>query len=132
MRVKNVQANKVLVLWDVVKPQDTNGQIRGYTIFYRDYMDYYYYYYHKDNAENITINDPNLFQMALSGLNGGSKYQIAVSAFTSVGQGPLSPWISFVVGECWQIVSGRLHQLSRWHWFEQTISLANLESKKRE
>ena len=90
------------MLWDAVKPQYASGQIRGYSIFYRDYRDYYYL--HEDKAENITINDPNVFQMVLRGLNGGSKYQIAVAAFTSVGQGPRSPWISFVVGECWQIV----------------------------
>ena len=113
MRVRNFQPNEILVLWDAVKPQHTNGQIRGYTVFYRDYKYYYYYYYYKDNAENITINGPNVFQMVLRGLNRGSKYQIAVAAFTSVGHGPKSPWISFVVGECWQIVSGKLNKLSR-------------------
>ncbi|XP_068758033.1 receptor-type tyrosine-protein phosphatase F-like [Montipora capricornis] len=51
-----------------------------------------------DHAKNVTINNPNVFQMVLRGLNGGSKYQIAVSAFTSVGEGPRSPWISFTVG----------------------------------
>ena len=108
MRVKNFQPNEIVVLWDPVAPQHANGQIRGYTVHYRNYKDYYYYYYHGDKAENVTINDSNVFEMVLRGLNGGSKYQIAVSAFTSVGEGPRSPWISFVVGECWQIVSGRL------------------------
>ena len=98
MHVSNFQPNEILVLWDAVKPQQTNGQILGYTVFYRDYK--YYYYYYKDNAENITINDPDVFQMVLRGLNGGSKYQIAVAAFNSVGHGPKSPWISFVVSEC--------------------------------
>lgn len=86
------------MLWDPVERQHRNGQIRGYTVFYREYKYYYYYYY--NNVENITINDPNVFHMVLRGLNGGSKYQIAVAAFTSEGQGPLSPWISHVVGEC--------------------------------
>ena len=104
MRVRNFQPNEILVLWDAVKPQHTNGQIRGYTVFYRDYK--YYYDHYKDNAENITINDPNVFQMVLRGLNGGSKYQIAVAAFTSVDHGPRSPWISFIVGECWQNTVG--------------------------
>ena len=94
-------------------PQYTNGQIQGYTVHYRNYDYYYYYYYYGDHAKNVTINDPNVFQMVLHGLNGGSKYQIAVSAFTSVGEGPRSPWISLVVGECWQIVSGKLGKLSR-------------------
>ena len=112
MRVRSFQPNEVLVLWDAVKPQYTNGRIQGYTVYYRDYIDYYYYYYgHKE--ENVTINDPNVFQMVLRGLNGGSKYQTAVSAFTLVDEGPRSPWISFVVGECWQIVSGRLEKWSR-------------------
>lgn len=96
--MRNSKPNEVLVLWDPVERQHRNGQIRGYTVFYRDYK--YYYYYYNDNAENITINDPNVFQMVLRGLNGGSKYQIAVAAFTSRGQGPRSPWISHVVGEC--------------------------------
>ena len=113
MRVRNFQPNEILVLWDAVKPQYTNGQIQGYTVHYRNYDYYYYYYYYGDHAKNVTINDPNVFQMVLHGLNGGSKYQIAVSAFTSVGEGPRSPWISLVVGECWQIVSGRLGKLSR-------------------
>ena len=113
MRVVNLQPNELLVLWDAVKPQYTNGQIRGYTVYYRDYKDYYYNYYYGDKAENVTIEDPNVFQMVLRGLNGGSKYQIAVAAFTSVGEGPRSPWISFVVGECWQTLSGRLDKLSR-------------------
>ena len=109
MRVRNFQPNEILVLWDAVKPQYANGQIQGYTVFYREYK----YYFFKDNAENITINDPDVFQMVLRGLNGGSKYQIAVAAFTSMGHGPRSPWISFVVGECWQIVSGKLNKFSR-------------------
>ncbi|XP_068712588.1 uncharacterized protein [Montipora foliosa] len=99
VRVRNFQPNEILVLWDAVKPQYTNGQIQGYTVHYRNYdYYYYYYYYYGDNAKNVTINDPNVFQMVLRGLNGGRKYQIAVSAFTSVGEGPRSPWISFVVG----------------------------------
>ena len=113
MRVVNLQPNELLVLWDAVKAQYTNGQIRGYTVYYRDYKDYYYNYYYGDKAENVTIEDPNVFQMVLRGLNGGSKYQIAVAAFTSVGEGPWSPWISFVVGECCQTLSGRLDKLSR-------------------
>ena len=114
MRVRNFQPNEVLVLWDAVTPQHTNGRIQGYTVYYRDYKDYYYYYYYYygHKAENVTINDPNVFQMVLRGLNGGSKYQIGVAAFTSVGEGPQSPWISFVVGECRQIVSGRLDKRS--------------------
>ncbi|XP_068757444.1 uncharacterized protein [Montipora capricornis] len=72
VRVRNFQPNEILVLWDAVKPQYTNGQIQGYTVHYRDYYYYYYYYYYGDHAKNVTINDPNVFQMVLRGLNGGS------------------------------------------------------------
>ena len=99
MRVRNFQPNEILVLWDAVKPQYTNGKIQGHIVYYRDSKDYYYYYYYGDHAENVTITDPNVFQMVLRGLNGGSKYQVAVAAFTSVGEGPRSPWLSIVAGE---------------------------------
>ena len=101
MHVRNFQPNEIQVLWDAVEPQHANGQIQGYTVYYRDYM-YYYYAYH---PENITVTDPNVFQMVLRDLHGGRKYQIAVAAFTSVGEGPQSPWVSIVVGECWRVVS---------------------------
>ena len=91
------QPNEILVLWNAVKPQYTNGLIQGYIVYYRDTKDYYYYY--GDHAENVTITDPNVFQMVLRGLNGGSKYQIAVAAFTSAGEGPRSPRLSFAAGE---------------------------------
>lgn len=96
VRVENFQSNQILVLWDVVRPQETNGQIQGYTVYYKEYKYYYYSYY----AETVNITDPNIFQEVLSDLKAGRKYQIAVSAFTSVGAGPLSPWISITVGKC--------------------------------
>ena len=93
----NFQPNEILVLWNAVKPQYTNGLIQGYIVYYRDHKDYYYDY--EDHAGNVTITDPNVFQMVLRGLNGGSKYQIAVAAFTLAGEGPRSSWISVVAGE---------------------------------
>ncbi len=82
------------MLWDAVKPEDTNGQIEGYTIYYREYKYYYY------SEESVNVTDPNVFQLVLSGLDAGGKYQIAVSAFTSAGEGPRSPWLSITVSKC--------------------------------
>ncbi len=96
VRVRNFQFNGVLVLWDAVKPEDTNGQIQGYTIYYREYKYYYYYY----SEESVNVTDPNVLQVVLSGLDAGGKYQIAVTAFTSAGEGPRSPWLSITVGKC--------------------------------
>ena len=93
----NFQPNEILVLWNAVKPQYTNGLIQGYIVYYRDTKDYYYYY--EDHAGNVTITDPNVFQMVLRGLNTGSTYRIEVAGFTSVGEGPRSPWLSVVAGE---------------------------------
>ncbi|KAL9953601.1 hypothetical protein ACROYT_G041044 [Oculina patagonica] len=94
VRARNFQLSYVLVLWDAVKPEDANGQIQGYTVYYREYRHYYY----SDHAESVNITDPNVFQLVLSGLDAGRKYQIAVSAFTSEGEGPRSPWLSITVG----------------------------------
>ena len=92
------QPNEILVLWNAVKPQYTNGLIQGYIIYYTDSKDYYLYYF-EDYAENVTITDPNVFQMVLRGLNGRREYHIAVAAFTSAGEGPPSPLISVVAGK---------------------------------
>jgi len=82
----------------MVKPQYTNGLIQGYIVYYRGRKDYSLYYY-GDHAENVTITDPNVFQMVLRSLNGGSKYKVAVAAFTLAGEGPRSPWLLVAAGE---------------------------------
>ena len=89
--------NEILILWDMVKPQYINGLIQGYTVYYTEIKDYDYNY--KGRTENVTITDPNVFRMVLRGLNTGSTYRIEVAGFTSVGEGPRSPWLSVVAGE---------------------------------
>ena len=91
VRLRNYQLNEIVVLWDAVSSQDTNGKIKGYTVYYREYTDYY--------TESVNIADPSVNQAVLRGLNAGQKYQIAVAAFTSVGGGPWSPWLFVTVGK---------------------------------
>lgn len=97
--VNNLESNGIMVIWDAVDLQYANGQIQGYIVYYREHK-YYYYNYH---AESVNTTDPNVLQIVLHGLDAGGRYEIAVSAYTSVGEGPRSPWLQITVGKCYSI-----------------------------
>ena len=93
VRVKRLNEGRIIVLWDPVKKQFSNGRIQGYRVYYTENR----YYWYSETIINIT--DPNVHQTVLSGLSEGRRYQIAVAAYTSAGQGPRSPWFIITAGE---------------------------------
>lgn len=77
---------------------EANGQVRGYTVHCREWKNHYQWSDDggKGNSINVSSSENHL---VLSGLDGGRKYQIAVSAFT-VDFGPHSEWQTIMVGKC--------------------------------
>lgn len=90
VRLRNYQENEILVQWNAVRQQEARGKIKGYTV----------YYYNSDHEGSVTVSNPTVFQVILHGLTSEERYEIAVAAFTSVGEGPQSARVSVTVGEC--------------------------------
>ena len=93
VRVKSLNEGKIIVLWDPVKKQLSNGRIQGYRVYYSQIS----YYWYSETIINIT--DPNVRQTVLSGLNEGRTYQVTVAAYTLAGQGPRSRRVIITAGE---------------------------------
>ena len=87
VRVENFFST-VVVTWDPLHENDANGEILGYTVYYRER-----WYY---NIKSLNTSDT---EVILSNLTAGKSYEFSVSAFTSVGEGPRSAWHTITVGK---------------------------------
>ena len=91
VHVELLQHNRILVMWDAISSEAANGQLRGYTVYIKDY--------HNHDPESATKSNVSSSetQIVIGHLDGGRKYTVAVTAFT-VEEGPHSEWQEFIVG----------------------------------
>lgn len=85
--------NELLIRWEPLPHQYTNGRLLGYKVYYKN-TDYYY-------SSEISVNTSNAdeTQAVLGGVQTGSRYKISVVAFTSKGEGPRSPDLYLTKGK---------------------------------
>ena len=74
----------LLVEWNPLSQQYANGKLLGYTIYYRDYNIFWSTY------KSVNTSNPSPTRFTLKGLKPAHEYLIAVTAFTSKGEGPWS------------------------------------------
>ena len=98
MRLERLSNNEVLVAWDLLPDMEANGQVRGYTVHYREWKNHYQWWDDEEKGKSINVSSSDN-QLVLRELDRGRKYQIAVSAFT-VDFGPHSEWQTIMVGKC--------------------------------
>ncbi|XP_068682562.1 uncharacterized protein [Montipora foliosa] len=102
VRVKNADTpGSIIIEWDALSEELTNGLLRGYTVYYRD-KNYYVpcYYYHHNCHEYLgqSVNTSSSITNAiLENLNSGKEYEISVAGFTLF-MGPRSKWQRIIVG----------------------------------
>ena len=94
IRLLNSQFTDVKVQWNPLSQQYANGRLLGYKVYYREYTYYYYSYY----AKSVNTSSANVTMVILRDLRQATRYQVAVSAFTSKGEGPRSSWYSITTG----------------------------------
>lgn len=93
VRVELLQHNRILVNWDPLPDEHANGQLHGYTVYLRHYNNR-----HDENSgERFNVSSSET-QILLDGLDGGRKYSISVTAFTTK-EGPRSDWKTVIVGK---------------------------------
>ena len=90
----------MLVTWDPLPDEFTNGQLLGYIIYLRFYKNEYEWYDDGELGRSINVSSSET-EAILDGLDGGRRYQVSVTAF-SVDVGPKSNWKTFMVGKCGQ------------------------------
>ena len=93
--MEHLQDNKILVTWDPLPDEHSNGQLRGYTFYLRLYK--HEYELHDDGELGRMVNVSSSDHHVILELDGGRKYQVSVAAFT-VETGPRSDWETFMVG----------------------------------
>ena len=92
VRVRNRGLHKLLVEWDPLPQQYTNGLLLGYRVYYKDTVHLY--------ASNRTVNtsSPHISHVVLDNIRTDQRYQISVAGFTSKGPGPKSPAVYITNG----------------------------------
>ena len=98
IRLSNLQFTKIKVQWNPLSQQYANGRLLGYRVYFREYKWKYSYNYHSDYAKSVNTSSANVTMVILRDLRQASRYEIAVSAFTSKGKGPRSSWYSIATG----------------------------------
>ncbi|KAL9986065.1 hypothetical protein ACROYT_G000134 [Oculina patagonica] len=92
VRVTSLEfSSDLLVEWDPLPQEYANGFILGYTIYCKDY----FYPYKRVNTSSRYFT-----QFTLRGLKPAYDYQVAVAAFTSKGEGPLSDFTGYTATGC--------------------------------
>lgn len=95
--MEHLQRNSILVAWDPLPEEDSNGQLRGYAVYLRYYKQEYEW--HDDGELGRMVNvSSSENHVVLNELDGGRRYQVSVAAFT-VEVGPRSDWETFMVGK---------------------------------
>lgn len=109
VHVKLLDHNGVEVTWDPLEAKYANGKLLGYKVHIREWKNHYEWGYDDgDMGDVIRVNSTDT-HLALEGLDGGRKYQIAVAAFT-VDDGPISDWETVLIGK--QEINSSLHCIS--------------------
>lgn len=88
----------MLVTWDSLPDEFSNGQLLGYRIYLRFYKNEYEWHDDGELGQSVNVSSSEN-QVILNDLDGGRRYQISVAAFT-VDVGPKSNWQTFMVGTC--------------------------------
>ena len=83
------------VQWNPLSQHYANGRLLGYKVYYREYTSYYYLYY----AKSVNTSSANVTMMILRDLKQATRYQIAVTAFTTKGEGRRSSWYLITTGK---------------------------------
>ena len=95
IRLSNLEQTDVKVQWNPLSQYYANGRLLGYRVYFREYRSYYYYSY---LTESVNTSSANVTMEILRDLKEATTYQIAVTAFTSKGEGPRSYWVSITTG----------------------------------
>ena len=95
IRLSNLEQTDVKVQWNPLSQYYANGRLLGYRVYFREYRSYYYYSY---LTERVNTSSANVTMVILRDLKEATTYQIAVTAFTSKGEGPRSYWMSITTG----------------------------------
>ena len=95
IRLSNFEQTDVKVQWNPLSQYYANGRLLGYRVYFREYRSYYYYSY---LTESVNTSSANVTMVILRDLKEATTYQIAVTAFTSKGEGPRSYWMSITTG----------------------------------
>ena len=96
IRLSNLQFAEVKVQWEPLLQQYANGRLLGYKVYFREYTSYYYYYSYF--TKTVNTSSANVTMVILRDLRQATRYEIAVAAFTSKGEGPRSYWTSVTTG----------------------------------
>ena len=105
IRLSNLQFAEVKVQWQPLPYNYANGRLLGYKVFYREYTSYYYYYY-SYLTKSVNTSSANVTMVILKDLKQAKRYQIAVAAFTSKGEGPRSSWTFITTGNAQLLLAG--------------------------
>ena len=76
--------HRIFVSWFTLPPDDARGVIRGYRLYYRRYL--------TNQTKSVTVK-PDQLQVELTNLDSDTEYNIWITAFTTVGEGP--PWYRY-------------------------------------
>nr|XP_015201036.1 PREDICTED: receptor-type tyrosine-protein phosphatase delta isoform X14 [Lepisosteus oculatus] len=87
VRGRMLSSTTAIIHWD--EPEEANGQIMGYRVYYTTEPNQ-----HVNHWEKQIVRDVNL--LTIQGLIPNKTYYIKVLAFTSVGDGPLSPDLQII------------------------------------
>ena len=79
LRARNISSTSLLVVWEPLPDDEVNGILLGYKVTYRKHEDVHARKQNRSTVLNYTI---------LAGLNKFTAYDVNVSAFTLVGNGP--------------------------------------------
>lgn len=88
----------MLVTWDPLPDEFTNGQLLWYIVYLRFYKNEYEWYDDGEFGRSINVSSSETY-VILDDIDGGRRYQVSVAAFT-VDVGPKSNWETFMVGKC--------------------------------
>ena len=85
----------LLVEWNPLSQQYANGELLGYTIYYRDYNYFWWLWW---PYKSVNTSSSSLTRFTLKGLKPAHWYLVAVAAFTSKGEGPWSAYKYAITG----------------------------------
>ena len=97
VRVDNLDENGIIVRFQPVPSIHHGGPLQGYNVYYKK-EDHHHHHHHEYRGEKITISSSET-HVTIDGLESMEEYQISVSAFNDVDEGPLSEWQSIVIGK---------------------------------
>ena len=88
----------LLVEWNPLSRQYANGKLLGYRVYYRDFNVAW------STNQSVNTTSPYATQATLIGLKHAHEYLVAVTVFTSKGEGPWSVHKYAITGMCRNIV----------------------------